>query len=291
MTDPNHAIPESISGYDLIDFGNGRKLERFGDVVVDRPAPQATGKPAFAQWQAAWVYAGKQVGEGEWQKGALDQAEQWTTTIDGQLMHCRLGKGGQVGIYPEHVACWRWVRERLEGCYHIDRLCVLNLFAGTGGATQAAVAAGARVTHVDAQASQLELARLNIGEQGVRFIRENVMTYVERLLRKEERFHMIILDPPSFGRGGKNKVWDIRCDFQPLITYLPRLLADDARGVWVSLHTQDIQAQGIADLLNQVLPGQMAQPLQLGTRTTDGRVLPAGVAATWHDALNLRHEG
>lgn len=287
MTEPSQVIPTTISDYELLDFGNGRKLERFGDVVVDRPAPQASGKPGLKVWQADWLYSGKQVGEGRWLAGESQRPDNWTADIDGQLMHCRLGKGGQVGVYPEHVTCWRWVRERLEGCYHIDELRVLNLFAGTGGATKAAIAAGAQVTHVDAQASQLDLAKLNVGKQGARFIKENVMTYVERLLRQGDHFHMIILDPPSFGRGGKNKVWDIRRDFQPLIKYLPRLLTDDARGIWVSLHTQDMQAQGIADLLNQVLPGQNAKPLQLGTQTADGRVLPAGVAATWFDETDI----
>lgn len=266
--------------YELLDFGAGRKLERFGDVIVDRPAPQAKGKASQKCWDADWVYSGSRVGEGEWSATSPGQADNWTVTIENQLMHCRIGKGGQIGIYPEHVACWRWIRARLEGCYHIDEPRVLNLFAGTGGATQAALLAGAQVTHVDAQASQIELARLNCGDQGVRYIRENVMTYVERLLRQGERFHLVIMDPPSFGRGGKNKVWDIRCDFQPLIKYLPRLLTDDNRGVWVSLHTRDMKAEGIADLLNQVLPGQNTQTRELATQTKDGRVLHAGLAAT-----------
>lgn len=274
--------PHTDSGYELLDFGAGRKLERFGDIVVDRPAPQAQGKPRLESWPADWVYSGSRVGEGKWVATDTNPAGSWTAMIDNQLMHCRIGKGGQVGIYPEHAACWQWVRERLEGCYHIDELRVLNLFAGTGGATQAAVMAGARVTHVDAQASQLELARLNVGNEGARFIKEDVMSYVERLLRKGERYHMVIMDPPSFGRAGKGKVWDVRCDLQPLIKYLPRLVTPDCRGIWVSLHTQDIKAEVVADLINQVMPGK-ARPLQLGTQTADGRILEAGVAATWQD--------
>lgn len=279
------SIVGSAEGYQLLDFGAGRKLERFGDVVVDRPAPQATAKPAMADWQADVVYSGSRVADGEW---SAAQGQEWLANIDGQQMHCRLGKGGQVGVYPEHIACWRWLRERLEACSHIGDLRVLNLFAGTGGASLVAMQAGAQVTHVDAQASQLELARLNCGDKAVRFIRENVMSYVERLLRQGERFHMIIMDPPSFGRGGKNKLWDIRRDLQPLLNHLPRLLTADNRGVWVSLHTQDMQAQLIADLLKQVLPGQQAQALQMGTQTADGRVLPAGVAAVCYDASHVQ---
>lgn len=269
----------SNSGYELLDFGAGRKLERFGDIVVDRPAPQAQGQPQLESWSADWVYSGSRVGEGEWVAAEVNLADSWTAVIANQRMHCRTGKGGQVGVYPEHTACWQWVRERLDGCHELR---VLNLFAGTGGATQAAVLAGARVTHVDAQVSQLELARLNVGNEGARFIKEDVMTYVQRLLRQGERFHMVIMDPPSFGRAGKGKVWDVRCDLQPLIKQLPRLLTPDCRGIWVSLHTQDMLAEGVAELVNQVMPGK-ARPLQLGTQTADGRILEAGIAATWQD--------
>lgn len=280
MSPPANTDKPQEDGYALIDFGQGRKLERFGDYLIDRPAPQATGTRSLEDWQADWVYSGTRITEGEWQAQRDSLSDNWTVSMAGQVMHCRLGKGGQVGIYPEHAACWQWVRERLEGCDHIDELRVLNLFAGTGGATLAAVQAGAKVTHVDVQSSQLDLARLNVGSKGARFIREDVMTYVERMVRKGERYHMVIMDPPSFGRAGKGKVWDIRCDFQPLIKYLPRLVTPDCRGIWVSLHTQDMKAEGVADLINQVMPGK-AMPLQLGTQTADGRVLEAGVAATW----------
>lgn len=266
--------------YALLDFGAGRKLERFGDYILDRPAPQATQKPLLDRWQPDWIYSGTRITDGEWQAQRDDLPTDWLVTMSEQVMHCRLGKGGQVGIYPEHAACWQWIRERLEACQHINDMKVLNLFAGTGGATQAAVLAGAQVTHVDAQASQLELARLNVGDTGARFIKENVMSYVERMLRNDERYQMVIMDPPSFGRAGKGKVWDIRSDFQPLIQYLPRLVTDDCRGIWVSLHTQDMKAEGIADLINQVQPGRV-QSFELGTQTEAGNVLASGVVAIW----------
>lgn len=286
MLSKSDNIRDIEGDYELLDFGAGRKLERFGDIIVDRPAPQANAQRRLQNWDADWIYSGTRITDGQWQASRPGLADNWLVHMVGQTMHCRLGKGGQVGIYPEHARCWQWVRERLEGCQHMDGLRVLNLFGGTGGATQAAVLAGANVTHVDAQASQLELARLNVGNEGARFIKEDVMTYVERALRKGERYHMLIMDPPSFGRAGKSKVWDIRCDFQPLIKYLPRLVTPDCRGIWVSLHTQDMLAESVADLIDQVMPGK-AKPLQLGTQTKDGRVLEAGVAATWQDDSDL----
>jgi len=274
------SIQSPLQDYELLDMGNGRKLEQFGEYVVDRPAPHATEKPMLPDWQSDWLYSGTRITEGEWLAQHDGLLPEWQVSIAGQTMHCRLGKGGQVGIYPEHVACWQWVQERLDACNHISDLKVLNLFAGTGGTTLAAVRAGAEVTHVDAQASQIELARLNVGDKGARFIKEDVMSYVERMIRKGQRYHMVIMDPPSFGRAGKAKVWDIRSDLKPLIKYLPRLVTLDCRGIWVSLHTPDINAEGITGLINEVMHG-VAQPLQLGTMTKDQRVLPAGVAAIW----------
>lgn len=263
--------------YSLLDFGHGRKLERFGELVVERPAPQATNKPLRSNWQPDWLYSGERVSDGEWIAQRDDLPTAWAIEMAGQAMHCRLGQGGQVGIYPEHMACWQWLQERLAGC---TQLKVLNLFAGTGGATQAAVLAGAEVTHVDAQASQLELARLNVGDRGARFIRENVMTYVERMLRKGERYDLVIMDPPSFGRAGKGKAWDIRADLESLVELLPGLVTPTCRGIWISFHTPDISLADIASGLSQRLHGEV-QTLQLGTVTQEGRVLEAGVAATW----------
>ena len=279
MTKHPNSVVGPLDDYALIDFGKGRKLERFGKYLVERPAPQANDKQRRADWQPDWVYSGSRVTDGEWLAQREGLSSQWSVRMAGQIMHCRLGKGGQLGIYPEHVACWQWVRECLEGC-HIDGLKVLNLFAGTGGATLAAVQAGAQVTHVDAQASQIELARLNVGEKGARFIKEDVMTYVGRMLRKGERYHMVIMDPPSFGRAGKGKVWDIRSDLQPLIKHLPQLVTPDCRGIWVSLHTPDINAEGIAGLLDHEMQAN-AVPLQLGIATKQGELLDSGVAATW----------
>lgn len=271
----------SSDDYALLDFGAGRKLERFGHYLIDRPAPQAKQKPQQENWNPDWVYNGIRVSDGEWQPQHEGLLRDWQISMAGQLMHCRLGNGGQVGVYPEHAACWLWIKERLAGCRQADDLKVLNLFAGTGGATQAAVLAGAQVTHVDAQASQLELARLNVGDKGARFIKEDVMSYVERMIRNGGRYHMLIMDPPSFGRAAKGKIWDIRNDFEPLIKYLPQLVTDDCRGIWVSLHTQDMQAERIADLINQVQPGNKAQSFELGTQTAQGRILASGVAAIY----------
>jgi len=280
MRSKDFYVETPLGDYELIDMGHGRKLERFGEYKIDRPAPHIQTIPAQSNWQADWIYSGTRVTDGEWQMRRENLPKDWQINMAEQAMHCRLGKGGQVGIYPEHAACWRWIRDRLSGVSRSEPLNVLNLFAGTGGATQAAILAGAQVTHVDAQASQLELARLNVGEQGARFIKENVMTYVERMSRKGERYHMIIMDPPSFGRAGKSKLWDVHRNLEQLIHYLPKLTVPNCRGIWLSLHTPDVEIEGVSDLINQIMPGH-AQSQQLGVKTAGGNILPGGVVSIW----------
>jgi len=282
MIDEN-ILKTPLGDYQLVDFGAGRKLERFGSYLLDRPAPQATGTAALSDWQADWCFSGQRIADGEWQALRPDLANSWVVELDDQRMHVRLGKGGQVGIYPEHVVCWRWVRERLQASGHSKELDVLNLFAGTGGSTAAATISGAAVTHVDAQAAQIELAKQNVGEHNARWIREDVMTYVERAVRRNEQYHLLIMDPPSFGRGPKGKVWDIEVDLHQLMQLLPDLINSDCRGIWLSLHTPAYSVVTLQELLQEIMPQGSVQGFPLGIATQDGRVLASGIAAIWFD--------
>jgi len=283
MTCTDAVIRTPLDDYELIDFGDGRKLERFGPYLVDRPAPQATGPRVLADWRPEWLYTGGRTAAGSWRPRDQKLPDAWPITVDGFTVHLKLAGGGQVGLYPEHVACWRWIGERLHGCYHIENLRVLNLFGGSGGATAAALRAGADVTHVDAQKAALAQARSNAGDKGVRWIREDVMTFVRRAARRGEAYDLIVIDPPSFGRGPKGQTWDIRRDLVPLVKTLAQLMSPECRGVWLSAHSPDWGADALAQLLIDALPSRSVVRLALGTSTSDGRALPAGVAACWAD--------
>lgn len=274
-------IQTPLDDYELIDFGNGRKLERFGSVLVDRPAPQATKEPALASWDADWVYSGDRVAAGKWQARNNDLPNHWKINIDGQYMLIQLSDGGQVGLYPEHIACWRWVRERLEGGNDNGELTVLNLFAATGGATLSAVNAGATVTHVDASSAAINQARENAGQEGARWIREDVMTYVERSVRRRETFDLIIADPPTFGRGPKGKSWEIQTDLTKLVHQLPHLVSPECRGVWLSFHTTEWSSQAVENMLLENLPERRFSHYALGVATKDGHILQSGHAVCW----------
>jgi 23S rRNA (cytosine1962-C5)-methyltransferase len=280
-----------LDDYELLDFGAGRKLERFGDYVIDRPAPQADGPRRLPAWTPDWFYSGRRIGGGEWQAQRQDVPQQWQITLGGMRMHCRLAHGGQLGIYPEHVVCWRWIRQRLEGCSHIRDLRVLNLFAGTGGASMAALQAGASVTHVDAQAAQLELAKLNMGAGAARWIREDVPSFVERAIRRGDTYHMVILDPPTFGRAPGGKVWDVEAHLEALVKYLPRLITPDYRGLWLSIHTTSYHHSGLEQMLREALPGRIVQGFPMGVASSDGRELRFGMAAVCHPGSPLSSGG
>ena len=208
-------------------------------------------------------------------------------------MPCRLDSHGHVGLQGRDIPCAAWVRRRLEGCYDIEDLRVLNLFGGNGFVTAQALKAGATVVHVDAGEEMLALARATAGEHNVEYVHENVMDYVEDLLRRQQRFDLIVLPVPPLGHGPKRQLWDREVDMPKLVRYLPRLVTDGCLGVWLSTDGGAItwKAEGLGQLLREVLPGCTIEPLHLGVASADGRVLPAGVAARWYDETEFLQTG
>jgi nitric oxide reductase NorD protein len=181
------------------------------------------------------------------------------------------------------------VRQRIEGCYDLDDVQVLNLFGGNGYVSAQAVAAGASVVHVEADAELIELARLEVGEQQVEYVRDDVMDYIEELLRRQQRFDVVILPAPALGHGPRGQLWDREVDLPKLVRYLPRLITRNCLGIWLSTDGGAItwRAESLGQLLREVLPGCTIEPLRLGVQTADGRLLPAGVAARWYDATEF----
>ena len=292
MSPDQHAgiVASPCDDYALLDFGNGRRLERMGRWLLDRPAPQAADvSPKLPHWQPDWVYAGPRAAAGEWQASsaaavehiATHQQPDWSLRVDDQNLHLRLAAGGQVGLYPEHIHCWRWLRATLKDAP--PATAMLNLFAATGGASLAAASAGAAVTHVDAQHSALVLARANIAQPGVpdaRIIREDIKQFVARAQRQGRHYPLIVLDPPSFGRGPKSQTWSLNRDLPELMRALATLLGPRPVGLWLSTHTPEWGPQRLRRLLLDTLPANRLQSFALGVRSIDGRILGGGVAAT-----------
>ena len=286
-------VETPVGDYELLDFGGGRRLERWGPYLVERSDRLAVGERSLPHWQPDWVYVEEVGPGGHWEPTGSGLQRRWQVEVGGVPVLCQLGRHGRVGVHVRDLVCGHWLRERIEGCYDLDEIRVLNLFGGNGFISAQAVTAGASVVHVEADEEQLALAREQVGEHQIRFVRDDVMDQVEDLLRRQQRFEMIVLPAPPLGHGPKGQLWDREVDMPKLIAYLPRLVSDDCLGIWLSTDAGAIywKPESLADLLRDALPGRSVEPLRLGLSTADGRLLPAGAAARWFDATEFLQTG
>jgi len=292
--DTRDAVVDTPLGeYELLDFGAGRKLERWGEYLVESLDWQAAGGPRDSHWSADWVYVHDPGVRGHWEPTRSGLSREWTTRVGDQAVVCRLDEHGRVALRARELPCAQWVRQRIEGCYDIDDIRVLNLFAGSGYVTAQAVHAGATVVHVDASEALLAQSRAQTGDAQVEYVQDNVMDYIEELLRRQARFDVIVLPIPPVGHGPRGQMWDREVDMARLVKYLPRLVTKQCLGVWLSTDSGATtwKAEGLGQLLCDALPGCTIQPLHPGVRTRDGRTLPAGVAACWLDETEFLQTG
>jgi nitric oxide reductase NorD protein len=284
--DTRDALVETpLDDYELVDFGGRRKLERWGEYLVESPERLATGSSLDRNWNADWIYVDDVGVQGHWEPTRSGLPAEWRVNVAGQQVVCRLDPRGRVGLHGRDILCARWVQQRIEGCYDLDDIRVLNLFGGNGFVSAQALQAGATVVHVDSSDFMLSLARAQAGTGSIEYVQENVMDYVEHLLRSQARFDMIILPVPVIGYGPRGQMWDREVDMARLVKYLPRLTSKNCLGVWLSTHggANTWKAEGLGQLLREALPGCTIEPLHLGVGARDGRVLSAGVAARWYD--------
>jgi nitric oxide reductase NorD protein len=285
-TDTRDAFVETPLGdYELLDFGGRRKLERWGEYLVESPARLASGVPRDKNWNADWIYVDAAGVQGHWEPTRSGLPTEWSVSVAGQRVLCRLDPAGRAGLHGRDIPCAQWVRRRIEGCYDLDDIRVLNLFGGNGFVSAQALQAGATVIHVDSSDFMLSLARAQAGPGSIEYVQENVIDYVEHLLRSKARFDMIILPVPAIGHGPRGQMWDREVDMARLVKYLPKLISRNCLGVWLSTDggANTWKAEGLGQLLREALPGCTIEPLHLGVQTQDGRVLSAGVAARWYD--------
>jgi 23S rRNA (cytosine1962-C5)-methyltransferase len=269
--------------YELIDFGRGRKLERFGSFLLDRPAPAATtARHDAAAWRQAHArYEGDRTGEGAWVRLA-DVPQRWSIRYRQLSFELRLTRSGQIGLFPEQAANWEWIADQADGSSHR----VLNLFAYTGAGTLVAAAAGARVVHVDASRSSVAWARRNAALSGlenhpIRWIPEDATRFVARECRRGNRYHGIVLDPPTYGHGPRGQPWKLEGDLAPLLENCIQLLAPDRAWVLLSCHTSGWTTDTMQNLVRGVFPDGATNFGQMGLTSRDGRILSQGLFARW----------
>lgn len=248
----------SSADYALLDSGCFQKLERFGPVVLSRPCAQAVWHPTLPkhEWQNATATFFRDGGN-QW-RGRDRLPESWTINVDGTRFQLSSTDFGHLGIFPEQRDQWRRIREVCTAYQtrHMRAALVLNLFAYSGGSTLAAAHAGAEVCHVDASKGMVEWARQNaainqLQDRPVRWIVDDVTKFLERELRRERRYDLIILDPPSYGRGAKGEVFKIENDLPKLLDLLAKLTSDEPLGVLLSCHTPELTPISLHHLLLQ----------------------------------------
>ena len=280
------------SQYQLLDFGQGRKLEQFGDHLLDRPSPAAEDAErlldAEAWGRAETRYVRRKAGTGEWSP-AWKADHRWAITHASVQLELKPTNFGHLGVFPEHAAVWDWVAKRIRAASD-KTVRVLNLFAYTGAATLAAAAAGAEVTHVDSAQNVVQWARRNaelsgLEEAPVRWIAEDAMRFAQRELKRGRSYHAIILDPPTYGHGPKGETWKVVRDLAPLLETCAELTRDSLEFVFLSCHSEGYgPAELEAELLraffgNSCQAGGKAGAMQLATQ--DGRRLNCGHFARW----------
>jgi 23S rRNA (cytosine1962-C5)-methyltransferase len=277
--------------YQLLDSGGGRKLERVGEWIVDRTAPQALWKPTRGEkeWAAAHaVHHRSEAGGGHWEK-RVEMPERWPVATSGVTLLAKLTPFGHLGLFAEHGSQWQVLRDAIAGARARSQpVEVLNLFAYTGGATLACAQAGASVCHVDAAKGVVDWARDNarlggLEDRPVRWIVDDCAAFLAREKRRGHRYQALILDPPSFGRSGRGKVWKIEDGLPVLLALCAAVLDEEPLFVLLSCHSAGLSPLALENLLAEHFdrPGSVTSGEMAVLEAASGRSLPSGVFTRW----------
>jgi 23S rRNA (cytosine1962-C5)-methyltransferase len=241
-------------GYELLDSGDGRKLERFGRYVLARPCSQALWRPSLsaAEWSRADASFDREDGNRWHGRGNLP--DEWTIETAGVKFRLGGTDFGHLGIFPEQRAQWKWIREAVG-----RRPSLLNLFAYSGGSTMAAALGGAEVCHLDASKGMVEWARANarlngLADAPIRWIVDDAHKFMRREVRRGRRYDAVVLDPPTFGRGAGGEMYKIERDLKETLSLVRDLLGDRALFVLFSSHTPGLSPVVAENVLGQVFP-------------------------------------
>lgn len=272
--------------YELLDSGEGQKLERFGPYILARPCSQAVWKKSQAPnvWETA-TSTFTRLDDKRWSMHGK-VPEQWNITTESITFKLSCTDFGHLGIFPEQQPLWRWIQKSIKEAKR--PISLLNLFAYSGGATMAAALAGAQVCHLDASKGMCSWARENAALNNlqaapIRWITEDVQKFVDRESRRNHSYDAIILDPPTFGRGAKGEVFKIEEHINKLLETLLELLSQKPLFVLFSCHTPGFTPTVLSHLLNQSLKG-LNGSIDAGEMLLAGNncySIPSGSYARW----------
>ena len=275
--------------YQVLDTGDGEKLERWKDILLRRPDPQVIwpkADPALWEKADAW-YHRSDTGGGNW-TFYRKLPERWIMTLDDLQFYVRPTGFKHTGLFPEQAANWAFMRGLIAPAVAEGRdIKVLNLFAYTGGATLACAAAGAHVTHVDAAKGMVQWAKENrdlsgIAQERTRFIVEDAKAFVQRELRRGNRYEGILMDPPSYGRGPGGEVWKLENELYGLVELCAQVLSDQPLFMLLNGYTTGFSASVLGNIVSRAVGGRgRAVAEELALTVSTGGVLPCGATARW----------
>lgn len=278
--------------YEVIDTSGGEKLERWGDYILVRPDPQVIWDTPKRdkRWNSPnGHYYRSDKGGGHWEFN--DLPEEWRISYGNLRFNLKPFSFKHTGLFPEQAVNWDFAAEIIRGRKAEGRETkVLNLFAYTGGATISAAAAGAHVTHVDASKGMTGWAKENallsgIPHESCRWIVEDCCKFVEREIRRGNKYDAIILDPPSYGRGPKGELWKMEDDIFDFLKLTSELISDDAAFVILNSYTTGLQPAVLSYMMNLLFTkryGGKVQSDEVGLPVSgNSLILPCGATGRW----------
>lgn len=281
-------VSDGWNDYELLDCGDGERLERWGKYILVRPDPQVIWKKTtnIELWNrpnARYVLSGK--GRGKWEKYDLPPA--WTISYKDLFFNVRTLSFKHTGIFPEQAANWDWIREQIS---KRKRASLLNLFAYTGAASLSAAAAGADVCHVDAARGMVTQARENamlsgLQDKPIRWIVDDCSKFLARQTRRGSRYDCVIMDPPSYGRGPSGEMWRIEAHLENLIETACGLLSENPLFVLINTYSAGLSPNTVGYMLEKTMKDKAkgsVNSYELGLRVkSTGVVLPCGASTGW----------
>lgn len=289
-------LADQWNDYEVIDCSKGEKLERWGDYLLVRPDPQViweTPKKEKGWRKMNGHYHRSSKGGGEWEFFQLPKewTIQYSLPINKKLtFHLKPFSFKHTGLFPEQAANWNWFSQLIADAVSKGRpVKVLNLFAYTGGATLAAAAAGASVTHVDASKGMVTWAKENAISSGlkdapIRWLVDDCVKFVEREIRRGNHYDAIIMDPPSYGRGPKGEIWKIEESVYPLIQLCSQILTDNPLFFLINSYTTGLQPAVLSYMISTVLgtANGTVTASEIGLPvSSNGLVLPCGASGRY----------
>lgn len=282
-------IARDWKDYEILDMANGEKLERWGNIYLVRPDPQIIWKDKSypEKWKNADArYSRSNTGGGSWSyQKRLPEA--WQVKYKELTFNIKPMGFKHTGLFPEQAVNWDWMIDKIKGANR--EIKVLNLFAYTGGATVACSFAGASVCHVDSSKGMVSWAKENVASSGladrpVRFIIDDVMKFVQREIRRGNKYDAIIMDPPSYGRGKNGEVWQFENNIADLVELCSEVLSDNPLFFLINSYTTGISSKVLENILTLKLKMRKGKYSsgEIGLSMKDSSlVLPCGIYGRW----------